>query len=76
MGIKLNKEYQTSDWRIRPFPLQMIDYARQDAAVLLFLFPLLMSRLIKERRVVGIIQEMNRSCFKNIQKSKLVLVHL
>lgn len=33
----MNKDYQVSEWRIRPIPPSMIDYARRDSLVLPFL---------------------------------------
>ena len=36
--IKLNKKHQLSDWRQRPLPQQMIDYARTDTVYLHFLY--------------------------------------
>ncbi len=37
LGIQLDKFFQVSDWRIRPLPQGMIDYARSDSR---FLIPL------------------------------------
>jgi len=34
--IKLNKQHQTGDWRVRPLPQEMINYARQDTHYLLY----------------------------------------
>ncbi|XP_074315126.1 protein RRP6-like 1 [Silene latifolia] len=37
-GIESNKEYQSSDWRIRPLPVDMLKYAREDTHYLLFIY--------------------------------------
>eukprot|EP01017_Pseudomicrothorax_dubius_P006947 TRINITY_DN12088_c0_g1_i1.p1 TRINITY_DN12088_c0_g1~~TRINITY_DN12088_c0_g1_i1.p1 ORF type:complete len:214 (-),score=29.39 TRINITY_DN12088_c0_g1_i1:23-616(-) len=37
-GVRIDKRYQISDWRIRPLPPPMLDYCRKDSALLLLLF--------------------------------------
>jgi len=37
LGEHMNKDYQVSEWRIRPIPSSMLDYARRDSLVLPFL---------------------------------------
>lgn len=37
LGIYMSKDYQVSEWRIRPIPAAMIDYARKDSMILPFL---------------------------------------
>lgn len=39
----MSKDYQVSEWRIRPIPSSMIDYARRDSMVLPFLARRLLS---------------------------------
>jgi len=51
LGLHLDKLYQKSDWRIRPLPKEMLDYARMDSACLLLLFPLLLKK-IKEANLL------------------------
>ncbi|CAJ0586838.1 unnamed protein product, partial [Mesorhabditis spiculigera] len=46
-GVQLNKEYQTTDWRVRPLPEEMIHYAREDTHYLLFCYGTLRERLIQ-----------------------------
>ncbi|KAA6382282.1 MAG: putative exosome component RRP6 [Streblomastix strix] len=36
--LSQKKRFQMSDWRLRPLPQQMIDYARQDTHCLLFIY--------------------------------------
>ncbi|RNF05207.1 putative exosome subunit rrp6p-like protein [Trypanosoma conorhini] len=44
--VKLNKKYQTSDWRIRPIPAEMVAYARQDTHFLLYVYDRLKTLLL------------------------------
>lgn len=37
LGINMSKEYQVSEWRIRPIPKVMLDYARKDSFILPYL---------------------------------------
>ena len=41
LGVKLNKSYQTSNWRIRPLTDAMYQYALNDAKSVLYLFYIL-----------------------------------
>ncbi|CCW60707.1 unnamed protein product [Phytomonas sp. EM1] len=36
--VKLCKKYQTADWRVRPLPAALVDYARQDTHYLLYVY--------------------------------------
>ncbi|KAK4999529.1 exosome nuclease subunit [Elasticomyces elasticus] len=40
------KQYQTADWRIRPLPQEMFDYARSDTHFLLYVFDNMRNELI------------------------------
>ncbi|KAG5468355.1 hypothetical protein LSCM1_02335 [Leishmania martiniquensis] len=44
--VKLNKKYQTADWRIRPLSAEMVHYARQDTHFLLYVYDRLKSLLL------------------------------
>jgi exosome complex exonuclease RRP6 len=37
-NIEANKKYQLADWRIRPLPTEMLDYARSDTHYLLYIY--------------------------------------
>lgn len=41
-----DKRYQLADWRIRPLPQEMLDYARSDTHFLLFIYDHLLNALI------------------------------
>ncbi|KAK9699068.1 hypothetical protein RND81_08G150800 [Saponaria officinalis] len=45
-GVLANKQYQTSDWRIRPLPRDMLHYAREDTHYLLYIYDKMRSRLV------------------------------
>ncbi|KPI85934.1 putative exosome subunit rrp6p [Leptomonas seymouri] len=44
--VKLNKKYQTADWRVRPLPAEMVHYARQDTHFLLYVYDRLKALLL------------------------------
>ncbi|CAJ0947819.1 unnamed protein product, partial [Mesorhabditis belari] len=73
--VQLNKEFQTTDWRVRPLPEEMMHYAREDTHYLLYCYDLLRERLlqtkicdlliratIRLRRRVGISVEDRKAC--------------
>uniref|UniRef100_A0A452VGV3 Exosome complex component 10 n=1 Tax=Ursus maritimus TaxID=29073 RepID=A0A452VGV3_URSMA len=37
-GVESNKQYQLADWRIRPLPEEMLNYARDDTHYLLYIY--------------------------------------
>jgi ribonuclease D len=41
----MSKDYQVSEWRIRPIPFPMIDYARRDSMILPFLARKMLNRV-------------------------------
>ncbi|KAL9230759.1 hypothetical protein vseg_006070 [Gypsophila vaccaria] len=45
-GVLANKQYQTSDWRVRPLPRDMLHYAREDTHYLLYIYDKMRSRLV------------------------------
>lgn len=46
-----DKRYQLADWRIRPFPSEMLHYARSDTHFLLFVYDQLREALIERSKV-------------------------
>lgn len=44
--VKLNKKYQTADWRVRPIPAEMVSYAQQDTHFLLYVYDRLKQLLL------------------------------
>jgi len=37
LNIEMSKDHQVSEWKIRPLPASMIDYARRDSMIMPFL---------------------------------------
>ncbi|EME78040.1 uncharacterized protein MYCFIDRAFT_107101 [Pseudocercospora fijiensis CIRAD86] len=46
-GVDAQKKYQTADWRVRPLPQALFDYARSDTHYLLYIFDNLRNELIQ-----------------------------
>jgi ribonuclease D len=45
-GVQLEKKYQRADWRTRPLPEEMVQYARLDTHYLLYLYDKLLNALL------------------------------
>lgn len=45
--IELDKTFQLADWRIRPLPQELIEYARKDTHYLLYIFDVMRNELLK-----------------------------
>ncbi|URE21323.1 HRDC domain [Musa troglodytarum] len=45
-GVSANKEYQNADWRLRPLPVEMLKYAREDTHYLLYIYDQMKSMLL------------------------------
>lgn len=50
-GIKLDKRFQMADWRLRPLPPDMAEYARMDTRFLLRLREILVAELLEADRM-------------------------
>ncbi|KAI0244569.1 exosome nuclease subunit [Massospora cicadina] len=46
-GVVANKELQMADWRVRPLPQPMVEYARSDTHYLLFIFDVMRNELVR-----------------------------
>ena len=76
--VRLDKRFQTADWRIRPLPRDMIQYARQDTHYLLYVYDRLKALLLNsEARAstgnlfVHTLQESRRLCLTMYEKPVL-----
>lgn len=47
-NVDAQKQYQTADWRIRPLPKELFDYARSDTHFLLYIFDCMRNELIQK----------------------------
>lgn len=45
LGTLISKEYQISEWRIRPIPKAMLQYAKKDSIILPFLLMAMLKKL-------------------------------
>ncbi|CAG8068485.1 unnamed protein product [Penicillium salamii] len=48
VNFEADKRYQTADWRARPLPDEMFDYARSDTHYLLYIYDRLRNDLVEE----------------------------
>lgn len=46
-GIEADKQFQLADWRMRPLPEQLVNYARADTHSLLFIYDKMRNQLIE-----------------------------
>jgi exosome complex exonuclease RRP6 len=76
--VRLDKRFQTADWRIRPLPREMVQYARQDTHYLLYCYDRLKALLLNsEARAstgnlfVHTLQESRRLCLTLYEKPML-----
>lgn len=47
VDVDAQKQYQIADWRIRPLPQELLDYARSDTHYLLYIFDCMRNELIQ-----------------------------
>ena len=66
LGFNLDKKYQKADWRLRPLPDVMREYARKDSCVLLYLWQILYSELTKKENADMLVRELS---LKMVRKS-------
>ncbi|KAI5078454.1 hypothetical protein GOP47_0006125 [Adiantum capillus-veneris] len=73
-GFTPDKRYQMADWRLRPLPVEMIKYAREDTHYLLYIADLLKQKLLSlqsENQQVPLLEVFKRSrdlCLKLYEK--------
>lgn len=46
--LDVNKKYQLADWRIRPLPQDMLNYAREDTHYLLYVYDIMKKELLEK----------------------------
>lgn len=69
----MDKSYQQADWRVRPLPKKMLEYARMDSCVLLMVWFKQRDELDKISRV-ELEKKMAKKCWRTLEKSNLVKV--
>mmetsp|Transcript_1308 Transcript_1308/g.1659 ORF Transcript_1308/g.1659 Transcript_1308/m.1659 type:complete len:569 (-) Transcript_1308:1090-2796(-) len=72
-GIQPDKKHQMSDWRIRPLPLDMLNYARQDTHYLLDIYDRLRCELCDqdEKLVRSVLKKSAQLCMKTYIREPL-----
>ncbi|KAG0128426.1 ribonuclease H-like domain-containing protein [Tuber indicum] len=50
VNFDADKQYQMADWRLRPLPKEMLDYARSDTHYLLYCFDCMRNSLVEKSR--------------------------
>ncbi|KAL2826979.1 ribonuclease H-like domain-containing protein [Aspergillus cavernicola] len=65
VNFEADKRYQMADWRIRPLPSGMFDYARSDTHYLLYIYDNLRNELLEhstpEENLIDYVQEKSKS---------------
>ena len=62
-GVELDKKYQLADFRERPLPAEMIEYARKDTHYLHHLYHL-MKRKLTEEQYGQVLERSNKQCLE------------
>ncbi|KAK3105991.1 hypothetical protein FSP39_010385 [Pinctada imbricata] len=73
-GVNPNKQYQLADWRIRPLPQELIDYAREDTHYLLYIYDRMRKELITrgnehKNLLISVLQRSTEVCAKVYKKN-------
>jgi exosome complex exonuclease RRP6 len=73
--VVVNKEYQVADWRMRPLPQEMIDYARSDTHYLIYIYRRmkkdLLDRSIGNNLLVATWESSRHTCLKRYRIQKI-----
>jgi exosome complex exonuclease RRP6 len=70
-GVKLDKTHQLSDWRRRPLPVEMMEYAKLDTHYLPFIFSCLVKDLQKKiggDSLVSVLEASSKLCLQRYEK--------
>ncbi|KAL5111866.1 Exosome component 10 [Taenia crassiceps] len=70
VGIIPNKAFQLADWRIRPLPKALIDYARSDTHYLLYVAELLRGLLAAQDLLTEVLERSQELCLRIYKKPK------
>ncbi|XP_053213609.1 exosome component 10-like [Panonychus citri] len=70
--LDVNKKYQLADWRIRPLPQDMLNYAREDTHYLLYVYDIMKKELLEKdpsRKLLKQVFQSSRDvCLKRYEK--------
>ncbi|GFO01410.1 exosome component 10 [Plakobranchus ocellatus] len=51
--VEADKQFQLADWRIRPLPQELINYAREDTHFLLYIYDMMRNQLLDRSNATG-----------------------
>lgn len=57
VDFEAQKKYQLADWRLRPLPIELIDYARADTHFLLYIYHQLYAKLVENGKLDVVLAE-------------------
>ena len=64
VNIEIDKKYQLADWRIRPLPQEMINYARGDTHYLLYIIDQMRNECIDMHCLDEVLTKSNELCLR------------
>ncbi|CAL8095562.1 unnamed protein product [Orchesella dallaii] len=72
-NVSQNKSYQLADWRLRPLPNEMLEYARQDTHFLLYIFERMRNELVEagnqhNNLLISVFDQSRQVCLKRYEK--------
>ncbi|KAF7260426.1 hypothetical protein EG68_02247 [Paragonimus skrjabini miyazakii] len=68
VNVRANKKYQLADWRIRPLPDELIEYARTDTHYLLYVASVMCQELQDRGRLHVVLERCRLLCLKRYSK--------
>lgn len=72
----MDKYFQKADWRIRPLPRAMLDYARADSHYLISLYHILASKLNEMGSLVPMAMQCNELACKKVKSEHMQRIQL
>jgi len=70
LNYALDKSFQQADWRVRPLPQGMMDYARLDSSVLLYLWWAMIKELTPNQ-AIHLAKKLVKKSWRTVEKSNL-----
>jgi exosome complex exonuclease RRP6 len=69
----MDKTFQVADWRIRPIPKRMLNYAKEDSSIVVYLFFLQLSLLLEKQLEYKVATSCNKTILRTIEKHNISL---
>lgn len=75
-NISVNKQFQLADWRMRPLPEELINYAREDTHYLLYVYDVMKNALIEaanneNKYLLAVLEQSKELCKRKYEKPLL-----